>query len=308
MGGAGLGAAFILHQAGIDQFNLFGGGRRLSVGVQLTAVLAIHAEQGVGLAFDPVQSELVVEIDLGVGVEILVVGVAFGLGDVQNLIGFVQQEIAVALVVQMGFRRSPTVPDRPDNRCPAWSPPVSQANAASAIRVPAEASHKGWLTDCGLGWRASSLSLGTLPGVRSSMALKLSLKPGEKFVLNGAVVQNGDRRGVLILQNRASVLREKDIMQAEDVTTPARRIYFPIMMMYLDESGAAKFYDELALRITEFMGATQNPDILAECVSASRHVLAREYYKALMSARKIVEYEERVLNVASGLHSGDGEG
>lgn len=140
------------------------------------------------------------------------------------------------------------------------------------------------------------------------MALKLSLKPGEKFVLNGAVVQNGDRRGVLILQNRASVLREKDIMQAEDVTTPARRIYFPIMMMYLDESSASKFFDELALRITEFMGATQNPDILTECVSASRHVLAREYYKALMSARKIVEYEERVLNVASGLHSGDSEG
>ena len=42
------------------------------------------------------------------------------------------------------------------------------------------------------------------------MPLKLSLKPGEKFVLNGAVVQNGDRRGVLILQNKASVLREND--------------------------------------------------------------------------------------------------
>ena len=140
------------------------------------------------------------------------------------------------------------------------------------------------------------------------MALKLSLKPGEKFVLNGAVVQNGDRRGVLILQNRASVLREKDIMQAEDVTTPGRRIYFPIMMMYLDESAASKFYDELALRLSEFMGATKNPEILAECVAASRHVLAREYYKALMSARKIVEYEERVLNVASGVQGGDGAG
>ena len=137
------------------------------------------------------------------------------------------------------------------------------------------------------------------------MALKLSLKPGEKFVLNGAVVQNGDRRGVLILQNRASVLREKDIMQAEEVTTPARRIYFPIMMMYLDEASAAKFYGELALRISEFMSATKNPLILAECVSASRHVLAREYYKALMAARKIVEYEEKVLNVASGVQGGD---
>jgi flagellar protein FlbT len=136
------------------------------------------------------------------------------------------------------------------------------------------------------------------------MALKLSLKPGEKFVLNGAVVQNGDRRGVLILQNKASVLREKDIMQAEDVTTPARRIYFPIMMMYLDEAGAAKFHDELALRLSEFMGAVRNPEILAECVSVSRHVLAREYYKALMAARKIVDYEEKVLNVASGVHGG----
>jgi flagellar protein FlbT len=35
------------------------------------------------------------------------------------------------------------------------------------------------------------------------MPLKLSLKPGEKFVLNGAVVQNGDRRSVLVLQNKA---------------------------------------------------------------------------------------------------------
>ena len=65
------------------------------------------------------------------------------------------------------------------------------------------------------------------------MPLKLSLKPGEKFVVNGAVIQNGDRRGVLLLQNKASVLREKDIMQPQDADTPAKRIYFPVMMMYL---------------------------------------------------------------------------
>ena len=130
------------------------------------------------------------------------------------------------------------------------------------------------------------------------MPLKLSLKPGEKFVLNGAVVQNGDRRGVLVLQNKASVLREKDIMQEAEVTTPGRRIYFPIMMMYLDESLAPKLYDEFARRLSEFMGATRNPEALADCVAASRHVMAREYYKALMSARKLVDYEERLANVA----------
>lgn len=130
------------------------------------------------------------------------------------------------------------------------------------------------------------------------MPLKLSLKPGEKFVLNGAVVQNGDRRGVLVLQNKASVLREKDIMQEAEVTTPARRIYFPVMMMYLDENAAPKLYDEFARRLSEFMGATRNPEALADCVAASRHVMAREYYKALMSARKLVDYEEKLGNVA----------
>lgn len=137
------------------------------------------------------------------------------------------------------------------------------------------------------------------------MPLKLSLKPGEKFVLNGAVVQNGDRRGVLVLQNKASVLREKDIMQEAEVTTPARRIYFPVMMMYLDEGNAERHYDEFAKRLTEFMSVIANPAILTECVSISKHCMQREYYKALMLCRKLIEYEdERLGNVSSSLPAG----
>ena len=135
------------------------------------------------------------------------------------------------------------------------------------------------------------------------MPLKLSLKPGEKFVLNGAVVQNGDRRGVLVLQNKASVLREKDIMQAEEVSTPGRRIYFPVMMMYLDGENAEKYYEEFARRLNEFMSVIRNPDVLADCVIVSKFVLAREYYKALMSCRKLIEYEDDRMgaNVAASL-------
>ena len=137
------------------------------------------------------------------------------------------------------------------------------------------------------------------------MPLKLSLKPGEKFVLNGAVVQNGDRRGVLVLQNKASVLREKDIMQENEVTTPARRVYFPVMMMYLDEAGAERYYDEFVRRLTEFMGVIANPDVLADCVQASKFCMSREYYKALMLCRKLIEYEdERLGDVPSGLPAG----
>ena len=141
------------------------------------------------------------------------------------------------------------------------------------------------------------------------MALKLSLKPGEKFVLNGAVVQNGDRRTVLLLQNKASVLREKDIMQEDEVTSPARRIYFPVMMMYLDEAGAPRHYEEFVLRLSEFMSVIRNPGVLADCVAISKHALAREYYKALMLCRKLIDYEdERLGNVATGVPEGVGPG
>jgi flagellar protein FlbT len=137
------------------------------------------------------------------------------------------------------------------------------------------------------------------------MPLKLSLKPGEKFVLNGAVVQNGDRRSALLLQNKASVLREKDIMQADEATTPSRRIYFPVMMMYLDQAECDRYQDAFVKRLSEFMGAVRIPDVLTDCVNISRYVMTREYYKALMLCRKLIEYEdERLGNVAPRVSAG----
>lgn len=127
------------------------------------------------------------------------------------------------------------------------------------------------------------------------MPLKISLKPGEKFVLNGAVIENGDRRSVLVLQNKASVLREKDIMQQEEVTTPARHIYFPIMMMYLSDKQDDAIYEQFVVRMNEFMSVIQSPEVLAECVAVSRDVMAGEYYKALIRCKKLIVYEEERL-------------
>ena len=128
------------------------------------------------------------------------------------------------------------------------------------------------------------------------MPLKLSLKPGEKFVLNGAVLANGDKRTSLVIQNKACVLREKDIMQPEGANTPARRIYLAIMMMYLDGEASEEPYNEFALRMTEFMGAIANRDVLATCVEISRDVMSRSYYKGLMNCKKLFEFEKERLS------------
>ncbi|HXL99865.1 MAG TPA: flagellar biosynthesis repressor FlbT [Rhizomicrobium sp.] len=128
------------------------------------------------------------------------------------------------------------------------------------------------------------------------MPLKLSLKPGEKFVLNGAVLTNGDKRTSLVIQNKAALLRERDIMQPEDADTPARRIYFPIMMMYLEPEGVEERYNEFALRMTEFMGAIRDRTALAACVEISRDVMGGAYYKALVLCKKLFEFERERLS------------
>jgi flagellar protein FlbT len=80
------------------------------------------------------------------------------------------------------------------------------------------------------------------------------------------------------------------------------------MMMYLDPLEANKFYDEFVVRMNEFMGAIRSPDVLKDCVSVSREVMAAEYYKALTRCRKLLVYEQGLLgNVDPGLPDGGGE-
>jgi flagellar protein FlbT len=131
------------------------------------------------------------------------------------------------------------------------------------------------------------------------MALKLTLKPGERFVINGAVVENGDRRSTLTIQNQASVLRERDIMQPQDASTPMRRIYFAIMMLYLDEENSEKYKQEFAVRLSEFMEAIKTPEALRTCVDIIQLVEARQYYKALLAAKSLYDFEETRLNYVS---------
>ncbi len=134
------------------------------------------------------------------------------------------------------------------------------------------------------------------------MALKISLKPGEKVVVNGAVIVNGDRRSTLILQNRASLLREKDILLAENVDTPVKHVYFPIMLMYMDEKGIAKYHEQYVLRMTELLGALEDPAAKTMCLAISKDVMDGEYYKALLKCKKMFEFEStRLTYVPEGV-------
>lgn len=121
------------------------------------------------------------------------------------------------------------------------------------------------------------------------MPLKLSLKPDEVVIVNGAVIRNGDRRGVMLLENKARILREKDIMMPEQATTPARRAYFAVMQLYLtgELSGAA--YDRAARALSELISVVQDPEDVESVVSVSADLVAGQVYKGLGRCKSLMK-------------------
>ena len=132
------------------------------------------------------------------------------------------------------------------------------------------------------------------------MALKITLKPGEKFVVNGAVICNGERRTSLVIQNKVSILRERDILQEDQIDSAAKRIYFPIMLSYLDQDNASRYYEEFIQRMMDFMNVLESQDALSLCVAISADVMNRNYYRALVNCKKLIQFEEERLNYVPG--------
>ena len=129
------------------------------------------------------------------------------------------------------------------------------------------------------------------------MALKITLKPHERLIIGGAVVVNGAARADLVVENNVPILREKDIMTLKDADSPCRRIYFVIQLMYVDEKNLAdhhKAYWELVRDVVEAAPSTK--PLLNDI---SSYILQRKYYQALKLTRKLIDYEQEVINSVS---------
>ena len=125
------------------------------------------------------------------------------------------------------------------------------------------------------------------------MPLKISLRPHEKLILGGAVVTNGAGRADLVVENRVPILREKDILVAEAATSPCRRIYFIVQLMYVDEGNLARHQRAYWSLVRELIQAA--PSALCLVAEMSDEILAGRHFRALKVAKKLIAYEEELL-------------
>ncbi|NLI82485.1 MAG: flagellar biosynthesis repressor FlbT [Deltaproteobacteria bacterium] len=128
------------------------------------------------------------------------------------------------------------------------------------------------------------------------MALKITLKPHERLILGGAVIENGDARADFIVENNVPILRQKDIMGEEDANTPCRRIYFVIQLMYIDETGLVNHHNTYWQLVQDVVKAAPSTLVLIDQISEL--ILQAKYYQALKLTRKLIDYEKELLDHA----------
>jgi len=127
------------------------------------------------------------------------------------------------------------------------------------------------------------------------MALKVTLKPGERMVIGGAVLTNGNSASCdLVIENKTPILRQKDILTEETADSPCRRIYYAIQLMYIDEHNLATYHKIYWDLVKDLVHAAPSTIVLID--SISEHILQRQYYQALKLAKRLIDYEQEAIS------------
>jgi flagellar protein FlbT len=131
------------------------------------------------------------------------------------------------------------------------------------------------------------------------MPLNLTLKPGERVILAGAVIKNGPTVTHLLIENQVTLLRQKDILTETDATTPCKKIYLVVQLMYIGGGLTAELAPLYWGYVHEVLTAAPSTKDLISQISA--YILDSNFYAALKTAKKLISYEEELLKHATKL-------
>ncbi|PIE16233.1 MAG: flagellar biosynthesis repressor FlbT [Rhodobacterales bacterium] len=126
--------------------------------------------------------------------------------------------------------------------------------------------------------------------------LVLKLGPKERVLINGAVIENGERRSRLsIVTPNANILRLRDAIHPEEVNTPVRRVCYIAQLVLSGDADKSDAKMQLLRGIEQLSQVLTDPDSRKLLTTASTEVLREHYYQALKALRGLLPREERLL-------------
>ncbi|EEX09376.1 flagellar biosynthesis repressor FlbT [Ruegeria lacuscaerulensis ITI-1157] len=126
--------------------------------------------------------------------------------------------------------------------------------------------------------------------------LVLKLAPKERVLINGVVIENGDRRSRFsIMTPDANVLRLRDAIHPDDATTPVRRVCYAAQLVLSGDLDADQARQQLLRRIEELSQIFTDADSRRVLAQATEALIAEKYYKCLKYLRSLLPREDRLL-------------
>lgn len=127
--------------------------------------------------------------------------------------------------------------------------------------------------------------------------LILKLRPHEELMINGVVVENGDRKTRLRVKTEgAHILRLRDALKPEQATTPLERAYYIAQMAVGGMLAPAEASKQLA-RALDGLAAADAGGIRRD---VARHVAENDYYKAMRALGALMARQAGAANRANG--------
>lgn len=129
--------------------------------------------------------------------------------------------------------------------------------------------------------------------------LILKLAPKERFVANGVVIENGDRRTRLnILTPDSNVLRMRDAIHPDQAKTPVSRVCYIVQLVLAGEADPVQAKLQILSGIEQLRAVFADPETADKLSQAARDVAQDKFYPALRALRAVLPAEERLIEVA----------
>jgi len=126
--------------------------------------------------------------------------------------------------------------------------------------------------------------------------LVLKLGPKERVLINGAVIENGERRASLVVQTpKANILRLRDAIHPEEATTPVRRVCYNAQLVLSGDSDPEAVRPRLLRQIEELSQVLRDPDSRALLARATQDLLDDQHYQCLKALRALLPREDRLM-------------
>lgn len=128
--------------------------------------------------------------------------------------------------------------------------------------------------------------------------LVIKLAPNERLLINGAIIESGDRRTKISIRSpQANVLRLKDALHPDQAKTPVARVCYVAQLMLSGDADLQEGHAQLLLGMEQLSQVFSDPDSRTILDDATNAVLQANYYQALRRLRGLLPREARLLAV-----------